>query len=195
MGWQGRLDELLYAGESVRETVDAGTARVVVTSHRVLAFTPELDGKNFRQADRPNVTGVEPGSIGNDGLLYHGIRLGVVGLFLLGTGVAVDFGSIAGAASFGEVDAGQIGIEPLLRTTQLLLAALARLDQFLVVVGVLSLAISLLLGGVYWHGREQTLRISLAGEERDITVPRPEDVEGTVDRLERAIFATEGGGT
>ena len=47
-GWKSRVDDLLYDGETARETVDVGTSRVVVTSHRVLAFTPDADGENFR---------------------------------------------------------------------------------------------------------------------------------------------------
>ena len=56
--WRERAEEMLYAGESVEETFEVDDARILVTSHRVLAFTPGAEGATFQQADRPNVAGV-----------------------------------------------------------------------------------------------------------------------------------------
>jgi len=55
--WRGRVDELLYAGESIEERIGVGDADVVVTTHRVLALTPSGDGERYRAIDRPNVLG------------------------------------------------------------------------------------------------------------------------------------------
>ena len=64
MYWVERAEGLLYEGESVRETVPVGAGGIVVTTHRLLAFTPDREGPNFRQVDRPNVDGAEVRTVG-----------------------------------------------------------------------------------------------------------------------------------
>jgi len=187
--WQDRVDELLFEGESVKDTVDVDSAQVVVTSHRVLVFTPELDGENFRQADRPNVAGVETGSRGNASLLGRGIKVGVVGVVLLLAGIFIDFGSLVGGLDLSDTEgAGQIGIGSILDATQGLLDLITQLDYLLRVFGALALSLGIVFAGVYWMGREPTLVIKMAGDERDIHVPRPENASETSALLDRAII-------
>jgi hypothetical protein len=80
--WRERAEEMLYAGESVEETFEVDDARILVTGHRVLAFTPGADGATFQQADRPNVAGVSSGARAESGLLERGVRMGVIGVVL-----------------------------------------------------------------------------------------------------------------
>jgi hypothetical protein len=186
--WQRRVDDLLYDGESVRETIDIDTARVVVTSHRVLAFTPEMDGENFTQADRPNVAGVETGAEANANLLERGVRYGVIGAVLVATGLIVDFGSILGDVEFDAGAAQEVGAGGLIGLTRTLLGIMTQLDFLLRVFGGLAIFLAAVLLGVYWFEREPTLVIALAGDDSDIRLPRPDDIESARSRLEAAIF-------
>jgi hypothetical protein len=187
--WQRRVDDLLYDGETVREQLDVGTARVVVTSHRVIAFTPALDGENFRQADRPNVTGVEASALAWSGLRRRGLVAGAAGATLLVAGLAFDPKSIFGdSLGLGTGTAGSVGLGGIMDATRSVFALLRNLDTLLVNVGALALLLAMVLLGVYWYLRTPTLVIRLAGEEEDLHVPRPEDAGDAATRLEAAIF-------
>jgi hypothetical protein len=194
MGRRDRVEDLLYDGESVRESVDLDDARVVVTSHRVLAFTPEMDGANFQQADRPNVEGVGTGARTESRLLEPGLRIGVVGVVLLGTGLVVDFGSLVGSVDLGG-GAGGVGIGGMLGPVRSLLGLVRDLDQYLQLFGALALLLAVGILSVYWYLREPTLTIAVAGSE-DIHVPRVDDA-AAVDRIERALTpdGADGDGT
>jgi hypothetical protein len=185
--WRERVRDLLYEGESVREAVALDSARVVVTSHRVLAFTPDADGANFHQVDRPNVEGVEAGARAEAGLLERTVKVGVVGVVLLGAGVYLDFESLLGDVNLAGGDAaGRIGIGSVLGPLQGLLDLLRNLDQYLLLSGALALVLAAVLGGAYWYLRDRTLVVEVAGGE-DIHVPRPDGDADAADRLERAI--------
>lgn len=187
--WQRRVDDLLYDGESVRESLDVGTARIVVTSHRVLAFTPEMDAENFQQADRPNVTGVDTGALAEGNLLERGLRFGVVGIVLVVTGLLFDVESMLGdSLDFESTHTDEFGLGGLMEVTEVMMNLLVNLDDLLVTFGALALFLSAVLLGVYWFLRTPTLVVELAGEEEDIHVPRPDDADGVRIRLERAIF-------
>ncbi len=186
--WRERTEELLYAGESVEESVEIDDARVFVTSHRVLAFTPGADGATFRQADRPNVAGVSSGSRGESTLLEQGVKMGVVGGVLVVAGFVLDFGALVGDVDLaGGQAAGQVGLGGILGTLGTALVVLRDLDQYMQLAGALLVLLAVVLVGVYWHLRESTLRIEVEGDE-DIQVPGPADgTEAVVDRLERAV--------
>lgn len=182
-----RVEDLLYDGETVRETVDLAAGQVVVTSHRVLAFTPETGGANFRQVDLPNVEGVGFGAQTEADLLERALRFGVIGVVLVGVGVVVDFGSLVGDVDLsGGEAAGQIGIGGMLGPLQTLLDLIRSLDQYMQLFGAVSLLFGALLFGVYWYLREPTLVIEVAGEE-DIHVSRADRDDDVVSQLERAI--------
>jgi len=187
-GWKSRVDDLLYDGETVRETVDVGTARVVVTSHRVLAFTPDADGENFRQADRPNVEGVEAGTDANERWLRYAVRFGVAGGLLAVTGVFVDFGSIFGDITFDTESAGQVGAGGLISAAQTLIDVMAKLDFVMLAFGALSLFVTAVLVGVYLFERDPTIVIAVAGGGEDILLPRSDTTTEIRHRLEAAIF-------
>lgn len=184
-----RVEDLLYDGETVRETVDLATGRVVVTSHRVLTFTPRTEGANFRQADLPNVEGVGFGAQTEADLLEHALRFSVIGVVLLGFGVVVDFGSIVGDVDLtGGEAAGQIGIGGMLGAIQTMLGFIRSLDQYMQLFGAVALVLGVVLFGVYWYLREPTVVIEVAGGD-DIHVPRADRDTDVMRRLERATVS------
>lgn len=186
-GWRQRLDDLLYSGESVEETIDIDDASVVVTSRRVLAFTPTSDGPDFQHADRPNVESVTTGAQSNTDLLYRGIKYGLVGLVLLATGLVVDFESIIGGVDLNSEAAQRTGLGDIMGTIQGLLNLIMQLDRLMRVFGALALVLTVVMIGVYWYTRDPTLVIEIAGDEEDIHVPRPAENAGDyADRIERA---------
>jgi hypothetical protein len=191
MRWKRRVEDLLYDGETVEESIELGTARVVVTSHRVLAFTPEMGGENFMQADLPNVESVDVGSESDRGLLARAFRVGFVGAVLLVLGLVIDFESILGGATFDADAAQEVGAGGIIAFAQRLISFMIQLDYLLRVFGALALVLAAVMFGVYWFLRDPTLKISIAGDEPDIHLPRPDDVAGTRTRLEAAIFGDE----
>lgn len=187
--WQRRVDDLLYDGETIRESVDVETARVVVTSHRVLAFKPEMEGENFQQVDRPNVTGVGTGARSKRRLLRWGLLTGVWGGLLFVAGVWFDPGSILGEpVEFDASATDEFGLGGVMRMTQAMLALLWNLDTLLLVSGALVLSLAAVLLGVYWYLRTPTLVVAVAGEQNDVHIPRPAGATETATRLEQAIL-------
>jgi hypothetical protein len=186
--WRERAEELLYAGESIEETVELDDAHVLVTSHRVLAFTPGADGATFQQADRPNVAGVTSGARAESGLLERGVRLGVIGGVLVVAGMVLDFGSVIGEVDLsGGEAAGQVGLGGILGTLGTVLGLLRDLDQYMGLAGGLFLLLAVGLLGLYWYLREPTLVIHVEGDE-DVRVPSPAGERAAIaDRLERAV--------
>lgn len=182
--WRDRVEELLYEGETVEDHVEWETASVVVTSHRVLAFTPETDGPNFSQVDWPNVDGLKAAAQSEVDLLRRGIRYGVMGVILVVTGQTIDFRSIVGDTSVGGSAADQMGIGGIMSLVDSLLALMRQLDEGMQILGALALLLAAVLVGVYWHTREPTLAIEVAGG-RDIHVPRAD--EETTERLRETL--------
>jgi len=186
--WADRIQDLLYDGETVRETVAVEGARVVVTSHRVLAFTPDSDGANFRQVERPNVVGVSTGAEANGALLARGVRWAVIGLVLLGIGTVVDFGGIVGSVDLSTGGTAGVGIGGVLGAVQGMLDLLRQLDAILQGLGALGALLGALVLGGYLITRTPTLVVEVAGDDGDVHLPRPDDAGATSDRLEAAIF-------
>jgi hypothetical protein len=185
-GWRERVPDLLYDGEEIRDSVDVETSTVVVTSHRVLVFTPDGDSSNFRQVDRPNIDGVSTGTRNETNRLARGVRYGVVGTVLVIAGAVIDLDSLLDGVSSAGQSTGGLGLGGVMGTLQSMIALLTRLDELLQVVGALVLVLSVALLAAYWHTRERTLVIEVAGDD-DIHVPRPAGVSGLVDRLQTAV--------
>jgi hypothetical protein len=185
--WAEHLTDLLYDGESVVESVDVGDARVVVTSHRVLAFTPDADGAAFRRVDRPNVVAVTAGARTESSLLARAGRWGVIGVVLLGAGFVLDMDAIVGDVSLGGGAGSQIGVGGVLQMVRTVLDLLRRLDQLLAAAGVLVLAFAAVALGAYWLTREPTYVIEVAGDADDIHLPRSGGGGAVPERLEAAL--------
>lgn len=184
--WAERLTDLLYDGESVVESVDLGDARVVVTSHRVLAFTPDADGIAFRQVDRPNVVAVTAGARTESSLLGRAGRWGVIGVVLLGAGLVLDMEALVGDVSMGGGAGSQIGVGGVLELVRTVLDLLGRLDEILAVAGVLVLALAGVAAVAYWLTRQPTFVIEVAGDD-DVHLPRVGEEEAVRDRLATAV--------
>jgi hypothetical protein len=167
--WRDRVENLLYDGESVVASVDAGDDRVVVTSHRMLAFVPDAEPR-FRQVDRPNVTGVRVDAVGASGRLRRAARFGAWGGGLLAAGLLVSLdATLAGLQSLGGSGAGS-GAGDALPLLGALFAALALLDDALRAVGALLLLAAAALVVRYLRSRERAVTIEVSGGD-DIDVP------------------------
>lgn len=195
MDWQARAGELLFDGESVRERVDAGSDLVVVTTHRVLVFTPEGDGANFRAVDRPNVTGVRAGTHGNADQLRRAAVAGAGGLGALALGLLLDLDSLVPNGAVDLAGGSAAGIGGALETIETLLRIVALLDDLLVAAGLLALLAGVVLAGVYWTRREPELTITVAGDD-DVQLSWADDAdshgdadgpEAAAHRLRRAL--------
>ena len=161
-----------------------GAATVVVTSHRVLVFTPD-ERPRFREVDRPNVASV---TVVSRGRLRYLVWATVCTLLGLGGVVAATLFGVADLAPSpdveenGEVPGGDPtgeafgALESLLALVDLAVAALGL--AFLVVAGVFLVR--------YVVSRARRLVIRVHGEE-DIELPLERTARGVADDLEGAI--------
>lgn len=190
----GRVEEYLSENESVEETVEIDTARVYVTNRRVLAFTPEIEGKNFKRVDRPNVTGVERRMDENRSLLWSGAQYTLLGALLTPVGFVLDFGSIFSDVDFGNDSTTTFGAGDLISAAETLIALFSLVGYALIAIGVLSLLGGLAMLAKFSLDREEILVLAVAGKQADddVRLPLPDDEEnGTEtpgDSLERALF-------
>jgi hypothetical protein len=191
-GWAGSVDDLLFDGERVRRSVSLGDNRVVVTSHRLLAFTPGRSGENYRQVDVPNVTDVRAGNEGESILVFQAARMYLYGGVLLAVGLFVDFGAFVPTDVFGDAGGatGKLGLEGLFGLMQQFLALIAQLDAFARLVGALLVLFGVFITAVYMLTRDRVLVVALAGDNPNITVPADDegDVEDAVTALESVLF-------
>jgi len=186
MSWVEQVESLLYDGESVQEQFPIGAGGVVVTSHRLLAFTPDREGPNYRQVDRPNVEGTEIRTVGEFGFLQQAVKALVVGAVLLAAGMTVSIeGMVEGVSLEGGGTASAVGIGGMLGLLQSVLDLLAQLDDLMRIFGALALAFGGVVLGVYLWSRERLLVVAVAGGD-DIELPVPGD-EDVVDRLQVAL--------
>lgn len=191
MSWQSKVEDLLYESESIEEVVDIDDARVVVTSHRVLTFTPGMDGENFEQVERPNVTGVSTSAIAPTNLAARAVRYGIYSAALMLAGLFVDFGGLIGGASFDTQSLQGTGASGIAGMAQGMLSFFTQLDELMRMVGALGLLVAVVIFAVYWLLRTPTLAITIAGEREDLHVPRPDDPDLAVTALEEAIIIDE----
>lgn len=194
MNWRSRAEEVLYDGESIWETVHVGSGAVVVTSHRLLIFTPDQDGPNYRQVDRPNVDGATVSNTGKTGLLKYAIQALVVGGMLLAGGLLIDFDGLASGFSLDTGTAGgPVSAGGMIGLFQSVLDLLGRLDEALLAIGGLGFALGIILLGIYIWTRKRVLTISVAGDD-DITLTAPNE-DGSVQRLQDSLrSSTRGSG-
>lgn len=191
-GWREQVSDLLYDGEKIRDSVDIETSTVVVTSHRVLVFTPDGDGPNFQQVDRPNVDNISAGTRSETAKLERGVRYGIIGAVLVAAGWVIDLDSLLEGVS-GVYQSTGMGLSGVTGTLRSMMALLTRLDDLLQVAGVLVLLLSAVLLAVYWYTREGALVIGVAGGD-DVHVPHSASVDGYAKRLQAAVSPDSGEG-
>jgi len=180
--WSERVDQLLLDGEVVEERRDVGTASVAITSHRVLAFTPQAEGADFRAIDRPNVRGVERRQESRLDLVPTATRIGAVGVLLAAVGILVDPAALLPRPDVSDAP----GAGGMVGTIDGVIGFFHALDGILLAVGGLVLAVALLLVGLQIATREDQVAITVAGEESDVHLPGSID-DSDVDALEDAI--------
>ncbi len=186
MDWAEQVDGLLYDGESIQERVPVGAGGVVVTTHRLLAFTPDREGANFSQVDRPNVEGVDIRTGGEFHFLERAVKAIVVGVALLAAGFTVSLDGMVGGISLESGGAASaVGIGGMLGLLQTMLGLLAQLDDLMRVFGGLALAFGAVVLAVYLWSRERLLVVAVAGGE-DIELAAPDD-EAALDRLRTVL--------
>lgn len=161
--WRGRVDDLLYAGEDVIARVGRGPDEVVVTTHRVLAFTPERDGPNFDAVDRPNVSSVDFEATGRTWFVVQGLKALAIGALLVAAGLVVDLGGIFGDVSLDNANA--VGAGGVLGMLDLLQTAMSLANEALLAVGGLFVLLGLVAMGAYWTTRTTDLVVAVAGDE------------------------------
>lgn len=179
------VSELLYDSETVEREVAIGDSRLVVTSHRLLAVTPEAPGANFRKIDRPNVEDV---SVGTDSSLSHVIN--AVALFataipLIAAGRVLSFdGMFEGL----ETDRGAraIGVDTGFLDTLGFVFGL--IDDALLWSGVACLALVVLFAALYVRSRTTVVRIGVAGDSNvSFAVGNAPDVDRGVAEVRHAL--------
>jgi len=186
MDWVARAESLLYDGEVIEADVRLDRGGVVVTSHRVLVFTPDREGSNYRQVDRPNVEGVDVTTSGDWSFLELGVKALVVGVVLVAAGTTVSLDGLVGNVSLDSGGAASaVGIGGMLGMLQTMLTLMAQLDDLMRLFGGLALAFAAVVLGVYLWSRDRLLVVRVAGDD-DIELTAPED-ERVVDRIEAAI--------
>lgn len=181
-----RLSNMLFQGEEVEEELTAEGARIAVTTHRVLVFTPDGGGRRFDHADRPNVLDATVETTGHGSYAAWGIKSGIYGAVLLGGGLLLKTSGVldqlAGTRPPDDVPGG--GIAQLVSS---LPAALGALTDGLLVGGALLLAAALALVGLYLRSRERELVIERAGRDPMRVPVREEEGERAARRLRAAV--------
>ncbi|MFC6757050.1 hypothetical protein ACFQER_10660 [Halomicroarcula sp. GCM10025894] len=189
MSWVDQARGLLHNNESIRKEVRIGSGGVVVTNQRLLVFTPEQPGANFRQVDRPNVESVERRTSGDRKFLMPGLKAGIVGLVMVAFGYVFNFDSFAEGVSLdsGTGAASAVGLGGILGLIQTAIELFALIDELLRIFGGLALVVSAVALGVYVWSRENRVVVSVAGEG-DIELAADDDVDDALlDRLRTAI--------
>ncbi|GGK67234.1 hypothetical protein [Haloarcula sebkhae] len=186
MDWVARAESLLYDGEVIEADVRLDRGGVVVTSHRVLVFTPDREGSNYRQVDRPNVEGVDVTTSGDWSFLELGVKALVVGVVLVAAGMTVSLDSLVSNVSLDSGGAASaVGIGGMLGMLQTMLTLMAQLDDLMRLFGGLALAFAAVVLGVYLWSRDRLLVVRVAGDD-DIELTAPDD-ESVVERIQAAI--------
>ena len=163
-----------------------GENGVVVTNQRVLAFTPEGDGPNFRAIERPNVEGASLQHSGETGYLEYVGKGALAGVAGIAIGLTVDFGGLFAIESVSSDGAGAVGAGGLTQLLAQINSLLDMADEALLVGGLLALALALGALGMYIESRSYDLVVDVAGED-DLRVRAPSSATDQDRRLMQAL--------
>ncbi len=180
--WLNDIDGLLHAGEEVEEEVSVGDAQVVVTTQRVMVFTPHSEGENVRYFDRPNVVGVETSNSGNRQVLSAGATIGLSGVLMMFIGNTL---SLSAPAAVSDLSGEPVPGADLAGT---MASAIELIDTLFLLLGVLLLANGLVVVGYYFMKRKPAVALRIAGDD-DVELPvyEDEDVDKIRGRLGAAV--------
>jgi hypothetical protein len=190
------VEDLLEPGEAVEARVAVGSSRVFVTGRRVLAFTPETEGRNYRAIDRPNVDGVGVHTRSHGAHLWRTAGLLVAGAALVGVGLLFDTdGFLAVETGPG---AGALGVSGPIRTVRSLVGLV---DDAALYAGALVALVGLAFAGLYVRSRTEVVAIGVAGApDLDLPAATVDDPRDAVGRIREALGVAvdpagrEGGG-
>lgn len=168
--WEARAEDLLFEGETVEDSVTVGENGVVVTSHRVLVFTPANAGQNYRHVDRPNVEGVAVTTRGRRSLLWPGAKAGGAGILLAGAGATTSLDGLIPVSSVQSGTSAAPGVARVLSILSVVQRVLALLDDLALVVGLALVTASLGAFGFYLSSREPQVVLRVAGDD-DVRLP------------------------
>lgn len=183
--WAANVDQLLFDGETVLESLDVGEDRLYVTSHRLLAFMPTGDDPNFAAIHRPNVTGVEQQAGGATEQFERAVKAGLLGFFLIAGGATVSLDGVLDA-SVDSAAAGQAGIGQFLGMLDVLTMVLALVDEVMLVAGLFSLALTAVATTLYVRSRRTDVVVKVAGGD-DILLTGEDVTKADLIRLRRAL--------
>ncbi|OAQ52945.1 hypothetical protein HTG_08945 [Natrinema mahii] len=191
--WTDRVEQLCDEGERIDHRADLEAATLVVTNRRLLAFTPDRSGRNFRAVERPNVGTVTVESTDRLAWLVLSLAAAVVGVGLLE----------ASRATLGDLVPVGLPSAPALPPVSDLAGAVREgVGTALLVLewGAVALALTALLFAVvfavgYVRSRSRRLVIRVSGGA-DLAVPITDTAveDGVVADLEAAIRPTPIGG-
>jgi hypothetical protein len=190
-GWSGSVDELLYSGERVVHRTEIGDNEVVVTSHRILAFTPDSDGENFHQVDRPNVSNVRRGATGETNLLSQGTKVGGIAIVLLLAGQFISLDSYVAGMDFDSGAAGRMGLGGIMSMMNSMMNFIANLDEYMTMLGALLVLLAVFIFAVYVLTRDRVLVIGVSGDGENVQVPGPkEEIKAAATDLDGVLFGS-----
>lgn len=186
-----RLASMLFQGEEVEDEFTVEDGRVAVTTHRVLVFTPEGDGRRFDHADRPNVLDANVETAGQASYVEWGVRTAVYGVVMLGGSLVLKASGVLDQLEGTKPPADAPGAE-IARMFSLLPELLGAFTDLLLVLGGLLLLAAVVLTGLYFESRTSELVIERAGRE-PMRVPADaddEDAERVARRLRTTVAGT-----
>ena len=196
MRWSERARERLRTNETIEESIPVGENGIVVTNQRVLAFTPDGDGPNYRDIERPNVEGASLRHSGETGYLEYVGKGALAGVVCIALGLTVDFGGLFAIGSVSDQGAGAVGAGGLTQLLAQINSLLDKADEALLVVGLLAVTVALGALGMYIESRRHDLVVDVAGEA-DLRIPAPGSATDQDRRLMQALeterFGVESG--
>jgi len=172
---------LCYGGESVVEVVPFSGGLVGVTTHRVLALTPDGDGPNLQSIDGPNVADVELSSGGDAAHGVRALRYGLYAVLLVGASYLIDFSGVSGVDPPSGTGAGQV-----INMALAMLGVLSLVDDVIRIAGLGVLVLALLLAVAYGRSRDSYLAIRVAGGD-PVRVPAAASESAAATRLRVAV--------
>lgn len=202
MAWTDRVDQLLYDGETERRRLEFASATVVVTTHRMLVFTDDGDGKRkrdsgppYRQVDRPNVGRVTVDTGGETRHLVRALPAGLIAGAVLAVGVGLASVDLVPESSPEELRSGDglgVGIDGISAAIEV---AFETIETIFTVVelGALLLsaflfAVALVCCALYARSRSRAVVVRVRGDD-DVAFPVTDaDLEeGRVTALKEAV--------
>ena len=184
MSWVDRVDELLYDGETRIQQYDLEDASIVITSHRVLVFTPTTDGSEYRHVDRPNIGAVKTKTDGNYAAVAYAAGAGILATVLLGVASQFQFRSLSPSLDTGtETDGGDVS-----DVFGIVDGLFALVDLFVLGAGVLAAIVAVVFAGLYLSSRERRLVLDVRGDD-SIAIPITGREGELASELEDAVWS------